>query len=159
MKTIVLAGGCFWGVQAYFQRIPGVISTKVGYANGITINPSYEEVCTGETNHAEAVFVQYDEESLTLEDLLNKYWRVIDPTSKNKQGNDIGTQYRTGIFYIDNEDKEIIENSKSKIQLNIDKPIVTEIAPLDKFFEAEEYHQDYLQKNPNGYCHIDLDSM
>lgn len=156
MKSIVFAGGCFWGVQAYFDRIKGVHSTKTGYANGITINPSYEEVCSGKTLHVEAVILNYDENTLSLTELLDKYWKVIDPTVLNRQGNDKGTQYRTGIYYIDEQDLKVITTSKNSLQNKLSKPIVTEVLPLGKFFEAEEYHQNYLQKNPNGYCHIDL---
>lgn len=158
MKSIVLAGGCFWGVQAYFQRIEGVISTKVGYANGTTIHPTYEEVCTGKTNHAEAILLQYDEDIVPLCSLIEKYWSVIDPTVLDRQGNDKGTQYRTGIYYLDKEDLNTLSISKNELQNKLDKPIVTEILPLEKFFEGEDYHQDYLKKNPNGYCHINLDA-
>ena len=156
MKSIVLAGGCFWGVQAYFQRLDGVDMTKSGYANGITLHPTYEEVCTGNTNHTEAVMIQYNEDKIHLENILDKFWAIIDPTLSNRQGNDIGTQYRTGIYYLDEEDLELILDSKDQLQSSLSKPIVTEIKPLEKFFEAEEYHQDYLKKNPNGYCHINL---
>lgn len=157
MKSIVLAGGCFWGVQAYFQRLDGVEMTKVGYANGTTLHPTYKEVCEGNTNHAEAVMIQYNEDKIYLETILDKYWAIIDPTLLNRQGNDIGTQYRTGIYYLDEEDLDIILNSKDQLQKTLSKPILTEIKPLEKFFEAEEYHQNYLTKNPNGYCHINLD--
>lgn len=156
MKSIVLAGGCFWGIQAYFQKIQGVESTKTGYANGTTINPTYEEVCTGKTNHAESIIIQYDENKVSLNTLLEKFWNIIDPTLLNKQGNDKGTQYRTGIYYVDEKDLDTIICSRDEFQKNLSKPIVTEIMPLEKFFEAEEFHQDYLKKNPNGYCHIDL---
>ncbi|MFZ7131394.1 MAG: peptide-methionine (S)-S-oxide reductase MsrA [Eubacteriales bacterium] len=157
MKNIVFSGGCFWGVEAYFQRISGVMHTKVGFANGTTINPTYEDVCTGKTNHAEAVIIQYDEKIITLQQLLDKYWKIIDPTLLNKQGNDRGTQYRTGIYYLQDEDIAVIEASRNTFQDKLEKPIVTEIMPLEKFFEAEEYHQNYLKKNPNGYCHIPLE--
>ncbi|MPW26908.1 peptide-methionine (S)-S-oxide reductase MsrA [Alkalibaculum sp. M08DMB] len=157
MKSIILAGGCFWGVQAYFQKIKGVIKTQVGYANGTTINPTYEDVCSGTTNYAEAIILEYDENTISLNDILKKFWTIIDPTTLNQQGNDRGTQYRTGIYYVDDEDLDIIINSKNSHQQTLDKSIVTEIVPLEKFFEAEEYHQNYLQKNPNGYCHINLD--
>lgn len=156
MKSIVLAGGCFWGVQAYFQRLDGVEMTKSGYANGTTLHPTYEEVCIGNTNHTEAVMIQYNEDKIHLENILDKFWAIIDPTLSNRQGNDIGTQYRTGIYYLDEEDLELILDSRNQLQSTLSKPIVTEIKPLEKFFEAEEYHQDYLKKNPNGYCHINL---
>ncbi|SNX55176.1 peptide-methionine (S)-S-oxide reductase MsrA [Thermoanaerobacterium sp. RBIITD] len=154
MKEIVFAGGCFWGVQAYFDTIDGVISTKVGYANGNKENPTYKEVCTNTTGFAEACYIKYDENMISLEELLKAYWRIINPTSINKQGNDIGTQYRTGIYYIDNDDLNIIIKSRDNEQKKYEKPIVTEIEPLKNFYDAEEYHQKYLEKNPGGYCHI-----
>lgn len=157
MKEIVLAGGCFWGVEEYMSRIEGIVETKVGYANGIKENPSYEEVCSGVTGHAEACYIKYDESIISLEELLNKFWSIIDPTVLNKQGNDRGTQYRTGIFYLDEKDLNVIIKSKYQEQKNYRKPIVTEAEPLKCFYEAEEYHQKYLKKNPGGYCHIHLD--
>lgn len=156
MKEIYLAGGCFWGVEEYFSRINGVVDTQVGYANGTTENPSYEQVCTGTTGHAETTYIKYDENIISLKILLEKFWRIIDPTSLNKQGNDRGSQYRTGIYYTKEEDLPIIEKSFKEIQSKYDKPMVTEILPLESFYEAEEYHQDYLKKNPGGYCHIDM---
>ncbi|OPD24761.1 methionine sulfoxide reductase A [Clostridium botulinum] len=157
MKEIVLAGGCFWGVEEYMLRIKGIVETKVGYANGIKENPNYEEVCSGTTGHAEACYIKYDESIISLEELLNKFWSIIDPTVLNKQGNDRGTQYRTGIFYLDEKDLNVIIKSKSQEQKNYRKPIVTEVELLKCFYEAEEYHQKYLKKNPEGYCHIHLD--
>ncbi|NFM79069.1 peptide-methionine (S)-S-oxide reductase MsrA [Clostridium botulinum] len=157
MKEIVLAGGCFWGVEEYMSRIKGIVETKVGYANGIKENPNYEEVCSGTTGHAEACYIKYDESIISLEELLNKFWSIIDPTVLNKQGNDRGTQYRTGIFYLDQKDLNVIIKNKSQEQKNYRKPIVTEVELLKCFYEAEEYHQKYLKKNPGGYCHIHLD--
>ncbi|BAH05345.1 peptide-methionine (S)-S-oxide reductase MsrA [Clostridium kluyveri] len=154
MKKIVLAGGCFWGIQAYFDNKKGILSTKVGYANGNGENPSYEEVCNEDTGFAEACLLEYNAGVITLEELLELYWRIIDPTIVNRQGNDMGNQYRTGIYYIDEEDVEIIEKSREKQQKNYNKKIVTEILPLKNFYDAEEYHQKYLEKNPGGYCHI-----
>ncbi|WP_130807853.1 peptide-methionine (S)-S-oxide reductase MsrA [Senegalia massiliensis] len=156
MKKIVLAGGCFWGVEEYISRINGVIDTEVGYANGRRKNPTYEQVCTGTTGHSEAVKVEYDQNSLSLYSLLKKFFSIIDPTIENRQGPDRGTQYRTGIYYINENDKDTILKVVQEEQKKYDKKIVTEIEPLNSFFEAEEYHQDYLKKNPNGYCHIDL---
>ena len=156
-KIIYLAGGCFWGVEAYFQRIPGVLSTKCGYANGKTENPSYKEVCQKDTGHAETVEIYYDEEKLPLKNLLRYYLRIIDPTSLNKQGNDQGTQYRTGIYYVEEKDREIIEAVLKKEQEKYQSAIVVEVLPLKRFDSAEEYHQDYLNKNPDGYCHIPLE--
>ncbi|HDK7167678.1 TPA: peptide-methionine (S)-S-oxide reductase MsrA [Clostridium botulinum] len=157
MKEIVLAGGCFWGVEEYMSRIKGIVETKVGYANGIKENPSYKEVCSGTTGHAEACYIKYDENIISLEGLLNKFWGIINPTVLNKQGNDRGTQYRTGIFYLNEKDLNIITESKSREQKNYNKAIVTEVEPLKCFYDAEEYHQKYLKKNPEGYCHIHLD--
>jgi peptide methionine sulfoxide reductase msrA/msrB len=151
---IYLAGGCFWGVQAYFDRIPGVVETEVGYANGKTETASYHELW--KTGHAETVHVKYDADKTTLEKILEYYFRVVDPTILNRQGPDIGTQYRTGIYYVDPKDKEIIEKVISKEAQKYDKPIVTEVEKLKHFIKAEEYHQKYLKKNPGGYCHIDL---
>lgn len=156
MKEIVLAGGCFWGVEAYMSKIDGVVETKVGYANGTIENPTYEEVCTSTTGHAEACYIKYDENIIDLQKLLNRFWKIIDPTLKNRQGGDIGFQYRTGIYYIDESDLDIILKTKEEQQKLYDAPIVTEIEPLKCFYPAEEYHQRYLEKNPNGYCHIDL---
>lgn len=158
MKEIVVAGGCFWGVEAYMSKIEGVVDTKVGYANGSKKNPTYEEVCTGTTGHAEACYIKYDENVINLEDLLYKYWKIINPTIENRQGADIGHQYRTGIYYIDEEDLPIILKTLEEERGKYDKPIVTEIEPLKCFYDAEEYHQDYLKKNPGGYCHINLDA-
>lgn len=157
MKKIYFAGGCFWGVAEYFSRINGVIDTIVGYANSTLKNPSYEEVCTGKTNSAETVEISYDENIISLNKLLCEFFEIIDPISLNKQGNDIGTQYRTGVYYLYKEDKSIIDEFINNIQNNYDKKIVVENLKLINFYKAEEYHQDYLKKNPNGYCHIKLD--
>lgn len=155
-KDIYLAGGCFWGVEEYMDRVPGIIDVTSGYANGITENPTYEEVCSGATKHAETVHVMYDTEKISLEEVLQYYYKVINPVSYNKQGNDQGTQYRTGVYYVNEEDLEVIEKSISELQKEYDKEIAIEIKELDGYYLAEEYHQDYLKKNPNGYCHIDL---
>ncbi|MBC7959885.1 MAG: peptide-methionine (S)-S-oxide reductase MsrA [Vallitaleaceae bacterium] len=154
MKKIVLAGGCFWGVEEFFSRIPGVLTTKVGYSNGIIENPTYEMVCSGSTLHAEACALEYDETIVSLEEILNQFWSVVDPTVLNRQGHDKGTQYRTGIYYSDAQDLKVIESSVAKEALKYSKPIVTEVTPLVTFFDAETYHQKYLKKNPGGYCHI-----
>lgn len=156
IKKIYLAGGCFWGVEAYMKRIDGVIDANSGYANGITENPTYEDVIYKGTGHAETVEVTYNSEKISLGTLLKYYFRIIDPTSLNKQGNDKGTQYRTGIYYTDLEDKDIIEKEIILLQKNYPKKIMVEVMPLIRFDLAEDYHQDYLKKNPNGYCHIDL---
>jgi len=156
-KEIYLAGGCFWGVQAYFDKIIGIEYTSVGYANGESDNTDYNSI--KKTGHAETVYVVYDPEKITLDELLGYYYRIIDPTSLNKQGNDIGTQYRTGIYYVDEEDKKIIEEVTAKEQTKYSEKIVTEIKPLVNYVLAEDYHQNYLENNPGGYCHIDLSQI
>lgn len=156
MKETVLAGGCFWGIEEYMSRIKGILETKVGYANGIKENPTYEQVCSGKTGHAEVCYLKYDDDVINLDEVLNKFWKIVDPTVLNRQGNDIGNQYRTGIFYIDEVDLEKILKSKEEEQKKYKKPIVTEIKKLSCFYDAEEYHQKYLKKNPGGYCHIPL---
>ena len=156
MKKIVLAGGCFWGVEEFLSRLNGVISTEVGYANGRTENPTYEDVCYKNTYFAEVCLVVYDEHILSLENILKEYWSIVDPTSLNRQGPDVGSQYRTGIYYLDESDLNIILKSKEENQKNYSKKIVTEVVPLINYYKAEEYHQKYLKKNPNGYCHIKL---
>lgn len=157
LEEIYLAGGCFWGVEAYMARIYGVYNVTVGYANGNTENPTYQNVIYDNTGHAEAVHVLYDPNIVDLETLLDYYFRVIDPTSLNKQGNDVGDQYRTGIYYTSDEDVAIINNKINEVSDKYEKPIVVEVLPLENYFLAEEYHQDYLEKNPNGYCHIDIE--
>lgn len=156
-KTIYLAGGCFWGLEAYMERVDGVVDAISGYANGNpkVTDPSYEQVIAG-SGHAETVKVVYDTDKIDLETLLKYYLRVIDPTSLNKQGNDRGVQYRTGIYYTNADDRAVAEQALQSIQSKYNKPIVVENKPLQNFSLAEEYHQDYLAKNPNGYCHIDL---
>lgn len=158
MKTIVVAGGCFWGVDAYMSKIDGIVETKVGYANGTKENPTYDEVCSGNTGHAEACLISYDEKVVSLEKILNKFWGIIDPIAINRQGADVGSQYRSGIYYSDKNDLDIILSTKDKIQSKYEKIIVTEIKSLSCFYDAEDYHQKYLQKNPGGYCHIDLNA-
>lgn len=155
-RTIYLAGGCFWGLEAYFQRIDGVVDAVSGYANGKTKNPSYEDVSYRDTGHAETVKVTYDADKLSLDDILQYYFRVVDPTSLNKQGNDIGTQYRSGVYYTDPAEKAVIAAALKREQQKYQQPLVVENEPLKNFYDAEEYHQDYLIKNPNGYCHIDI---
>ncbi len=158
MKKIVLAGGCFWGVEAYFAQINGVLETQVGYANGTKETPTYQEVCTGTTGHAEVCEIVYDETLVTLEMLLERLWRIIDPTLIDRQGGDIGNQYRTGIYYIDSSDLEVIKQSVSDESKKYKLPITTEVLPLKSYYPAEEYHQKYLDKNPNGYYHINLNA-
>lgn len=152
--TIYFAGGCFWGTEHFMKQIQGVIETQVGYANSLIPDPSYREVCSGNTGAAETVMVKYNPNIVSLKFLVSLYFITIDPTSMNRQGNDIGTQYRTGIYYTSNDQKEIIEDEISKLAADYDKPIAIEIKPIENFYTAEDYHQDYLDKNPNGYCHI-----
>ncbi len=156
MKTLILAGGCFWGVDAYFRQLKGVIDTKSGYANGNKDNPTYQEVCNGIATHAEAVKIDYDPKVITLNELLEQFFRIIDPTTLNRQGNDVGVQYRSGIYYDDEMTKETALAFIAKAQLEHTKKIVVQVEALTQFYLAEDYHQEYLQKNPTGYCHIDL---
>lgn len=153
-KMIYFAGGCFWGVEKYLSLIPGVLGTEAGYANGNTENPTYEQVCRDNTGHAETVKVVYDSDMLPLRELLTRFFEVIDPTSFNKQGNDRGVQYRSGIYYTQPEDKKVILAALEALQAQYEEPVVVEAASLENYYPAEEYHQDYLDKNPGGYCHI-----
>lgn len=155
MKTIYLAGGCFWGAEKYLGLVPGVVDTNVGYANGRTENPSYEDVKYHQSGHAETVRVKYDETKISLERLLEKYFEAIDPVSVNKQGEDEGIQYRTGIYYTDREDLTAINAVYERIAEANEKPLAVEVLPLVHYYEAEDYHQKYLDKNPQGYCHLD----
>lgn len=154
MKKILFAGGCFWGVEKFFSMIPGVKETEVGYANGNIEYPTYKDICEGNTNFAEVCLVVYDPQEVSLNELLDKYWSIIDPTSVNKQGNDVGNQYRTGIYYIDDEDLPIILKSKRNIETLYKNSVVTEVKTVENYYKAEEEHQKYLAKNPKGYCHI-----
>jgi peptide methionine sulfoxide reductase msrA/msrB len=154
MKQIYIAAGCFWGAEKYFSLIKGVSRTEVGYANGRTEHPSYEEVRYHGTGHAETVLIEYDPAVVGLPFLLDLYYEAIDPTSLNRQGDDVGVQYRTGIYYTDKADLGIITESIRRLEEKIGEPAVIEIGPLENFYTAEEYHQKYLDKNPGGYCHI-----
>ncbi len=159
VKTIYLAGGCFWGTEHFFKQIHGVVNTTVGYANGNTESPTYEEVCSDTTHFAETVKVEYDEKKVPLFFLLRMYFLTIDPTQVDEQGADKGSQYRTGIYYEDEADKAIIEDAVAEESFAFSDPIATEVMPLKNFYAAEEYHQDYLDKNPSGYCHISPELM
>ena len=159
LKEIYLAGGCFWGTEKYLSCVNGIMHTDVGYANGNTENPTYEDVCHKDTGHSETVRVLYDPEKISLEFVLNLYYDVINPTSINRQGGDVGSQYRTGIYYVDDNDREVILKSISELQKKYDKPIAIEVMPLENYYLAEEYHQKYLDKNPTGYCHIGVDKF
>lgn len=155
-REIYLAGGCFWGVEKYISNIKGVLETKVGYANGDTEHPTYEQVRYENSGHAETVKVVYDPEALSLEVLLKLFYRIIDPTSVDKQGEDIGHQYRTGIYHTEPGDEAVIAKSLAELAAKYDAPLAIEACPLVHFYDAEEYHQDYLDKNPTGYCHVPL---
>lgn len=155
MKTIYLAGGCFWGVEHFLGLIDGVTSTTVGYANSDINSPTYEDLKAHRSLAAETVEVVYDENIISLEEILDLFFMIIDPTILDQQGHDVGHQYRTGIYYVDENDVQIIRQSLKKLESKYDKPIVTELLPLENFTIAEEYHQDYLIKNPQGYCHVD----
>ncbi len=157
-ETATFAGGCFWGVEEYFQRVDGVLEVKSGYTGGHKDNPTYNEVCHTNTGHAEAVEIKYDPKKISYEDLLKHFWRVHDPTQLNQQGNDVGSQYRSAIFYHNQAQKKAAEKAIKKLKDSklFSKPIVTEIKPAQTFYDAEDYHQDYLKKNPRGYCHVDL---
>jgi len=150
VKTIYLAGGCFWGLEKYVSLVQGVVSTEVGYANGNRDNATYGDG----SGSAETVKIEYDPAVASLPFLLGLYYDAIDPTSLNRQGNDRGVEYRTGIYYTDPADKAVIDESIAELQKNYSEPIVIEVGPLVRYSSAEEYHQDYLDKNPGGYCHI-----
>ena len=154
LKKATFGAGCFWGVEKIFSKAPGVTSTRVGYAGGTVSNPDYTQVCTGRTGHAEAVEVTYDPSRVSYEELLTLFWEWHDPTTLNRQGPDVGTQYRSVIFTHDEEQRRAAELSKKRLQEAkvFDRPIVTEIAQAGEFYLAEEYHQQYLKKNPGGYC-------
>ena len=153
MKTIYLAGGCFWGVEKYFSMVKGVLSTMVGYANGTKDNPSYLDLKQGFDDASETVKIEYDEKTISLEKILELFLRFVDPYSINKQGEDEGVQYRSGVYFVDEDDKQVI---CSYLDNHLDNNYKIEILPLRKFFLAEEYHQKYLDKNPDGYCHINF---
>src|SRR6266567_1058109 len=156
-ETAILAGGCFWGMEEIVRKIPGVTKTTVGYSGGTTANPTYEDVCTGGTGHAEAIQVEFDSSRLSYESLLDYFFRMHDPTTLNRQHNDVGTQYRSAIFYTSETQKQTAERVKARWGKSgkFDRPITTEITAATKFYSAEEYHQKYLVKNPGGYtCHV-----
>ena len=153
-KEIYLAGGCFWGTEHYFKQVRGVVETETGFANGSFANPSYKQVKHGDTGFAETVRIKYDPSVVSLELLLDLYFKSIDPLSLNKQGEDEGTQYRTGIYYVDPEDLPVIDKVYGAVRQALGKELAVEKLPLQNFYPAEEYHQDYLDKNPDGYCHL-----
>ncbi len=159
LEIIYFAGGCFWGVEEYMSRIAGVYDAVSGYANGNTENPSYEDVVYNDTGHAETVRVLYDPQAVSLQTLLQKLFLVVDPTSVNRQGNDVGTSYRSGIYYVNEADLPVIEAEMDVLADAYEEELAVEVMPLEHFYEAEEYHQDYLKKNKDGYCHIDLEQV
>ena len=159
LRDIYFAGGCFWGVDEYFSRVPGVRETVAGYANGSTENPAYEDVCRQITGHAETVLVRYDPGLVSLTALTERFFTIINPLSLNGQGFDYGNQYRSGVYYTEEADKAVIQKVFDAVQQNYPRKMVTELVPLTNFYPAEEYHQNYLKKNPNGYCHIDLSAL
>jgi len=158
-QKVTFAAGCFWGVEEYFSRIKGVIATQVGYTGGKSKNPDYQAVCSGETGHAEAVEITFNPNEISFDALLEHFFKIHDPTSINKQANDIGSQYRSAIFCYTPEQLEIATLEKEKCNRSglFSRPLVTEIKMISEFFPAEDHHQKYLKKNPGGYCHIKLD--
>ena len=155
LRVVYLAGGCFWGTDAYMARVIGVAETESGYANGNASLPiTYEEVYTDTTGYVEVVKVTYDVTKVTLATVLEEFFSITNPTTLNKQANDVGTRYRSGIYYVDDADVTTIEAVIAEVQSRFDRPIVTEVKPLKNYQPAEVYHQDYLEKNPNGYCHV-----
>jgi len=155
MKKIYLAGGCFWGVEHFLSLVKGIKETTVGYANSDIDNPTYEDLKAHRSLASETVEVEYDESIISLKEILDLFFMIIDPTILDRQGHDIGHQYRTGIYYVDKNDVDVIKDALDQLATKYDKPIVTELLPLENFTKAEEYHQDYLIKNPTGYCHVD----
>ncbi len=154
MQKAIFAGGCFWGVQFYFDQIPGVVNTRVGYTGGYTENPTYEQVCTDKTGHAEAVEITFDPNKVEYETLVKHFFRMHDPTQLNKQGPDVGTQYRSEIFAENAEQVKVAEKIKTEQQVDFHKPIVTKVELAGRFYEAEEYHQKYTERTGRGMCHI-----
>jgi methionine-S-sulfoxide reductase len=153
-ETATLAGGCFWGVEELVRKLPGVTGTTVGYAGGTLDKPRYEDVKTGRTGHAESLQIVFDPSKISYDDILDFFFRLHDPTTANRQGNDIGTQYRSAIFYHDEPQRDAAQRAIQRAQPKWPRPIVTEVVPFTNFYPAEDYHQDYLQRYPNGYtCH------
>lgn len=157
IKSIYFAGGCFWGTEHFFKQIEGVTFTETGYANGSTPDPTYRQVYTDTTGYAETVHVEYDNDVIDLEFLVRMFFKAIDPTSLNRQGEDVGTRYRTGIYYTDAEELTCIKKIYDEIGRQYESPLVVELEPLKNFYRAEDYHQDYLENNPDGYCHLPLE--
>lgn len=154
MERAIFAAGCFWGVEDFFRRVPGVLDTEVGYTDGKTENPSYTQVCSGKTGHAEAVYIVYDPSKVTYSQLLGHFWHIHNPTMLNRQGPDVGTQYRSAIFYYTTGQRDQAFDSMRKLASETDKAIVTQVSPAGRFWRAEEYHQRYFEKNPGRGCRI-----
>jgi len=159
MQQIIFAAGCFWGVQYYFDQVPGVTETIVGYSGGITENPTYEEVCSQATGHAEAVLLTFDPDTISFEKLVRHFFRMHDPTQLNRQGPDVGSNYRSAIFCVTDEQKVIAEQVRDQIQLRVDQPIVTAIEEAGPFYAAESYHQKYAERTGRGMCHIPYEAI
>lgn len=159
LREIYYAGGCFWGVEEYFSRIPGVYDVRSGYANGKTKNPTYKEVVNENTGHAETIHICYDPSVISLKTLTRQFFKIVNPISINKQGNDVGTQYRSGVYYTDEADLSVLQDVFDEVQREYSTALVTELKPLENYFLAEDYHQDYLKKNPSGYCHITFETL
>ena len=153
-QKATFAAGCFWGVEAEFRMVPGVLATQVGYTGGMTSHPTYEEVCSHTTGHAEAVEVEFDPERVSYDELVERFWKLHNPTQVNRQGWDIGDQYRSAIFTHGEEQLQVAEASKARAQGEFRKPIATQIVPASTFYRAEDYHQQYLERNPGGYCPV-----
>jgi peptide-methionine (S)-S-oxide reductase len=154
-ETITLGGGCFWCIEAVYKRIDGILSVTSGYAGGHTQDPTYEEICTGRTGHAEVVRVEFDPEVISVEDVLRRFFESHDPTTLNRQGNDVGTQYRSIVLYEYEAQREAAEKIRGEADARLEAKVVTEIEPLETFYPAEDYHQDYFDKQPNaGYCRL-----
>ncbi len=159
IRSIYLAGGCYWGVEKYVSNIPGVAETEVGFANGQLESPAYAQVKQGDTGHAETVRVMYDDAVLPLNKLLRLFFRIIDPTSFEKQGEDAGNQYRTGVYWVNAADEAVVQAELDRLQAQYAAPVVVEACKLDCFYPAEEYHQKYLDKTPGGYCHVPWEAI
>ncbi len=159
MQQALFAAGCFWGVQFYFDQVPGVVKTEVGYTGGHTKNPTYEQVCEHTTGHAEAVLIDFDSKQVSYETLCRQFFRMHDPTQLNRQGPDIGDSYRSAIFYFNQAQQQMAESIKQDAQSNYEQPIVTQIVPADVFYPAEEYHQKFAERTGRGMCHIPYEEV
>lgn len=159
MAKAIFAAGCFWGVQYYFDQVSGVTASRVGYTGGHTENPSYEDVCTHTTGHAEAVELEFDESQVSYEVLVKQFFRMHDPTQMNRQGPDVGDSYRSAIFFVDDAQKQAAQSVLQDAQQNFDEPIVTQIVPAAVFYQAEDYHQKFAERTGRGACHIPYEPM